>query len=331
MAFVPEFACGFEVGILPVNPSKIFYGVNSGKISSTVVHTGRYSASFNNVYAPVKFGVSPNRSNLDLTLWLWPYTTSTVQVRILMLDGKFVDIRRNTATNHWDFHIDDVLAVNGSVATVAGSWQHIQIRATIDVVGSFETRIDGIPDISFNGNTIPGANDTIEFWGVFPRTTASNYIDDVVHGQGGWPNDLRIDPLYPSADTATIEWNNLGGGDNYEDVDSAPPSIPYIYTDIDATDIYELDDWDDTDGMGNVIKDPIAVTNWTQVRKEDGTRDDKISFIQTDGANIAQSAMDSILTTYQNIDYLRLLTPSGGAWSKADIDGLEVGVEADMV
>jgi hypothetical protein len=326
MAFVPEFACGFEMGMMPVEAGRFEDSGSTATVSTSSPHTGLYKLVV--ATNPISVIRASAGDALDLSLWTSPNESYQMDITLEMADGGKVQLRRNHTTECWDLYVNNVLAASGSVATPGDAWQHIQIRATIAASGSYATKIDGQPDIGFSGDTLPVADDQITKVSLSGRSSS---WDDMVFGTGGWPNDLRIDPLYVTADTTDADWTPSTGTDHYACVDDVPPSADYVYTDVDGRDIYTLADWDDTDGGGNVIKEPVAVVTWVQVRKEDGSRDDKVRFLQASGASEVQSDYTSLLTSYQNLHHLRVEQPGGGAWDKAGVDALLVGIEADMV
>lgn len=313
--------------MMPVEAARFVNTTNNPTYATS--HTGNHGLKFfSGAFYVIR---SAAGSTLDLSVWCIPYDGSKPgRVSLYMADAGLVTLRYIQATRTWDLYVGAASVASGTVATTATAWQHLELRADIGASGTFATRIDGVDDIDYSGSLIPTASDEIERVGLVALGDYASW-DDFVFGEGGWPGDLRIDPLAVTADSGTPEWTPSTGSDNYACVDDVPPSADYVYTDVDARDLYTLADWDDTDGGGNVIKDPIAVTTWVQTRKEDGTRDDTVRFLQSDGATEVQSAYTSLLTSYQNLHHLRVVQPGGGAWDKAAIDSLLVGIEADIV
>ena len=330
MAFVPEFACGFEMGVLPLQAGKFSRGtaVGTAGVTSNYRHTGAYCLNLNNQWWAVVRETPGNA--VDLSVWWQPRTAANATGRIEFLAGGSVKLDvRWVSGGFWAAYLNGTtLLATGTVATAVNTHQHIQVRATIAAAGTVQTTIDGIPDIDYSGVLGAGDIDTVR---VRSSGAGLHYIDDLVFGTGGWPGDLRIDPLYASADTVTAEWLPVTPGDHYAMVEDAPPSADYVYTDADGRELYELTDWDDTDGAGTVVKDPLAVTLWAQVRKEDASLDDQFRLLQSDGANEVDSGYTSILASYEFYHLFRTATPTGGTWDKAAVDALRVGVEADLV
>lgn len=324
MAFTPEFACGFEMGVVPLRAGEITAVAASAVTSQP--HTGTYGCLLQTNHRVYVVRASPS-DTIDVGVWWRPASANgSGQIQLYRAGSVWVDLRYAVG-GHWDAYLDNALVASGTVLTALSNYQHVQLSVTLGTTGSIRTIIEGIPDIEYSGDLGAG---TLDALCVMCVGSGTHYVDDLVFGEGGWPGDLRIDPLVVDGDDA-VAWVPSGGGDNYADVDGIPPDAPYVYTDVDGRDLYTLADWDDTDGAGTVVKDPLAVTVWAQVRKEDASVDDQFRLLQSDGANEVDSGYGSILSSYEHHGFMRLAAPGGGLWSKAEVDALRVGIEADLV
>jgi len=329
MAFIPEFACGWEMGYVPKRPGK--FVVDSANVNCvTGGHTGTYCLELNNFFRSPYFYVIRDTPSAQVDVAVWArhiFDDGDARIHVLVDGSTRVELRYN-AGRHWDAYVSGSPVATGGVILVNNTWQHIQLRVTIAAEGSVQTRINGMADIDYSGNTGAGSINQV---GMMINSTgpeaSSLYCDDFVFGEGGWPGDLRIDPLIINADTATKEWTPSTGSDNYAVVDERPASTSdYVSTTADARDLYELAAWDDDGGS----KTPIGLTVWAYALKMDASFDDKLRLLQSDGANEAQSGYLSFLTPADCHFFFRVTDPAGGSWSKADLDDLKIGIEADM-
>jgi len=237
--------------------------------------------------------------------------------------GKVIYIRLNYT--HWDAYVDGVLVGTGTVILPA-AWHSIQFHLNVADAGTLQTKIEGISDIDYSGDTKPGASAVID--SVYLRMTGPGGApidhdrwDDFVIGYGGWPGDIWVDALYPNGDDV-VQWSRSAGADNYALVDEDPPSdADYVYTTTNGhKDVYTLEDWD---GTG---KTPLFVVQWCRAKK-DSAGSQQIKLVMDDGTE-SVSAAEDVLTSYRYVNRLLMAPPSGGAWTDAVIDGLKVGQEA---
>lgn len=328
MAFVMEFGTGFEYGAVPTRSGWFNVGANANyTVSATGVRTGSYALRVDGVV----YHQRATPSN-EIYLSIWAYPSSNDQACAISLHigaTAIIELRRSYPAGLWHAYVGGSKVADGAVATASLTLQHIQLHAIVaDSGGVIETIIDGIPDISYTGDTQPGASDQIDGVGM-GRSYWQSY-DDFCYGTGGWPGDIRFDAVLLDGDD-TVAWTPSTGTDNYALLDEVPPSsTDYVSTTVDASDLYTLAPWDDTDGSGNVVKDPIAVTLWASARKEDGNYNDQLQLRMSDGANTVQGGYETLLTSYEHRWLLRMAAPDGGEWTKAKIDDLLVGIDADM-
>jgi hypothetical protein len=344
MAFTMEFGTGFEMGRVVTRAGTVVASNSDHVIplvSSTIKHTGGYAFRVQTKQfrkAHVMF-YRPEASN-DIYVSVWGYYdeyASKYPFICFMVDGAKIAELRWDLGNYWDAYVNDVKVADGTVAVPLNTWQHIQIHFTCGASGVFETIIEGQEDISYSGNTQPGASDQVEAVGLGGDAVGTGgydfYCDDFCFGTGGWPGDVRFDPLYVDGDVAgECDWEPSAGSDHYALVDEVPPSsTDYIYARSDLGERLETPGtWDDTDGLGNVVKNPFAVVVWADVRKQDGNQDDRLSLVQSDGSNEVAQAAESLLTSYENRWYIREAAPDGGEWTTAKVNTLVIGLEADV-
>ncbi len=336
MAFTMEFGTGFEMGQVPIQAgvAENVYGVTS--IKSDNKHTGTYSIRIINAYNGCHYGFYRSTASNEVYMSFWinyMQHASLAPVIRFMVDETIIGYLRWDLDSYWDAYVNDVKVADGTVAVSPSTWVHIQIHYKCADVGVFETIIDGVPDITYNGDTKPSDSDlisSVRFAGT-ALSVDGYYLDDVAIGTGGWPGDIRFDAVLVDSDES-VAWSRSAGTDNYALVDERPPSsIDYVYAQADVSDRYGTPGtWDDTDGLGNVVKTPVAVIAWADARKQSGNSDDKLQLTQGDGVNEADGGYESLLTSYENRYFIRETAPDGGAWTKAKVNALVVGIDADM-
>jgi len=337
MAFTMEFGTGFEMGRLPIRAGSFYWSgspfISTSGVSLTSARTGSYCVRLGTSTLVRMVRPSPS-DEVYVSAWIQPnnYAKERSRIELWLDDDTYITLRHDFT--YWNAYVGDVLVASGAVATSVDVWQHVQIRVLLGGagVGLIETVVDGISDIAYSGDTAGGASQITEVAVRSQGVGVTTYLDDICFGEGGWPGDVRFDPVYVSSDVQD-DWEvEPALSDHYAVVDEVPPdSDDFVYTQIDASDRYGTPGtWDDTDGSGNVVKDPIAVTVWVDVRKQDGNTDDKVRLAIGDGVNTVTGEYESLLTSYENRWFTRLKAPDGGEWTKAKINALILGIDAQM-
>lgn len=246
MTFIMTNGTGFEPGSLDVIPAANRAGTVAIRSALPNPKTGNYYINMGGAATggSISFIISGSPTEYYLAAANYPdaYWTSNNAIRYEFItgDATITDLRWNSTTKCFDLYVNNVLASNGTIAVTQTAWNHIQIYAKIDAVaGIIQTKIDGILDIDFAGDTQPGASTAIAEIRVRKSTTGGGgYVDDVVIGTGGWPGEWRADAvLVPDSDDS-VTLVPSAGGDNYAMVDEVPPSdADYVYlrTEFDVT------------------------------------------------------------------------------------------------
>lgn len=320
------FGTGFEYGTIVMYSKS---GVEVPAIDSNP-HTGDYNLKVNGggsagwMDMPIITG-SLQGDELYLAFWANPYLNASndtgCRVRIYLADGQNINLQRRSS-DKWDAYRATTLIASGGFDTV-DTWHHVQIWAKIDdTVGRFVTKIDGVIDIDFTGDTQPAASDQIEGGRVrFEGKTADWRVDDVVYGTGDWMGDIRFDHLRPNADNS-VEWEPSSGVDNYAMVDETSPSdADYVRASGTANkDKYDLEAWT-SEG-----KSPVLIGHWARAQKEIADASQIILQID-DGSEASSNPMD-LTTAFSYYTAFFTDPPSGGVWDAATIDSLIMGYEA---
>lgn len=331
MAFVMEFGTGFEMGQMPTRAGVFTWA--GATVNTASPHSGTYSLSAGSLSQQWRVKCPAPAAEKYISVWVRAGSDRTGAWALQLLDADnniLVELERSGTNLHAFVGASQV--ATGTVDWDDLSYHHVQAHVVVGAEGRIETIIDGIPDIDYSGDTQPGAKADITYMlhNKPHNVTGGWRIDDFCFGTGGWPGDIRFDAVLLDGDD-TVAWTPSTGTDNYALLDEVPPSsTDYVSTTVDASDLYTLAPWDDTDGSGNVVKDPIAVTLWVDARKEDGNYNDLLRLNMQDGGNTVQGGYETLLTSYEHRWFQRLLAPDDGEWTKAKIDALLVGIDAEM-
>ena len=235
-------------------------------------------------------------------------------------------------------------AGSGSGVTSAGTsilstgvWYLIEIHVKIADSGNVDVKLDGNAEITYAGDTKPGAETTVDSIilnnGDFGGLSGSLEVlfDDIGLNDtaGGvddsWCGDGRIIVIKPNGDTATLDLTPSAAVDHYTLVDDIPADGDTTYVEgsvDDEEDIYDLE----ACGLGDVIITRI----WTEARAKDTASSGKnVALITKASGGAEVSGGDVALAGSYTVKVLgaeELVNPvDSAAWEVADIDALQGG------
>lgn len=328
MTYTPVWGTGLEMGSIELE-NLVYSGTVA--LETTTVHTGGYSMRMFGAYKPaavVTLSFSPivgNQSEIYLSAWV--YANVYLGIYAVTGDGYNVGVYRD-GTN-WDAYVNSVKVADGSVSIANGEWHLLEMYVKVDNSGAIQTKIDGIADIDYSGDTQPGTSAdsyAIRFnlaGDITKQPTA--YIDDITIATGGWIGDVRYGAaLVPTADTAVKWWEPSTGTDNYALLDELPPSDTDNVSSGSpgSKDLYEMADW-----TGDPTFEIQFIVDWVRAKK-DVAGDQQIRSVIKSGATESSGGSIDLSTTYQY--YGRILTTdpdTSAAWEDAGIDALLAGQE----
>ena len=342
MAFTFEFGTGFEYGQVPIHASRLENGVDVGysslqAIQTVTPHTGVYAMTIwsnaSGIPCEWRFVRTVAGSEIYVGVWFRQgafVSAETARIRIYVGANVICDIRRPRNGTMFDAYVGAGLVASGTVGTIPADWHHIQLHVLSHAVnGIIETRIDGVPDITYNGAV--GGGDITKVAFMNSSNTSTIDIDDLSIGTGDWPGDIRYE-LLPVNSDVSVAWTRSAGAVNWDLVDERPAStVDYVYASTDVSDRYGTPGtWDETDGLGTIVKDPIAVVAWANLHKVDGNLDDKIQLTMGDGVDEIVGGYQSLLTSREQRWYLSEVAPDAGAWTTVDVNALILGIDSDI-
>lgn len=325
---------GFEVGSLA--PFSGNNGGNGRSLESSVVHTGNYAIRTVGGGARYSYwsteDVEEGHKEMYCSVWMYLGGVSTqngYKLEFETSNGDYVGIQLPASGDSlWDGYVDGGKVSDGGLdqIMIAGIWTLMELYVKIDdTVGRIVSKYNGVIDVDFTGDTEPATDSEIVAVRTWNGDSTSRF-DDYAIAVDDWCGDIRIGRMVPEGDIEG-EWEPsvAGTGSNYARVDERPPSdADYNRASGTAqTDKYLLSDFD-SEGMT-----PMFVTSWARARKE-SSQDSKFKFIADDLTTEDINTGTALTTSALYYSKVYNETPTGGAWTGADLDNLTVGVESEL-
>jgi len=299
--------------------------------STEEAHTGSYSLKLRSRNW-IRFAVDGTPDNIAIGAWVHLAGQHNVDrasdIYIQLPNTKYVEFRWDGTNHTYDAYVDGGKVADGSVSpTDYTDWFNVQLYIYIDGSGFLRSRLDGVSDIDYSGNTIPATSSAAIQYLYFQKYNTDNsfyklYIDDVVWGTDDWTGTCQVSYLVPNGDTAVDDWT-ASAGDSYSCVDEVPTSTSdYIYADTngDETEL-DLTDWS---GAGKQI---LGVNAIAWARQDTATGEQLELGVDSNGTDDTDTKQ--MVDAWTGYTYFLANNPDdSAAWEDADIDALKVRVEA---
>lgn len=217
---------------------------------------------------------------------------------------------------------------------IANTWYFIELKIVFGVTGSLELRIEGMTIGSATSvdtkGTIGGAGFThINYYSGY---NDYHYFDDIYVCDGtGATNNTFLGPssvytLFPNAAGTTTNMTPVGAASNWDCVNenNYDSNTTYVQTSaVNQIDYYNVSNLGVSPANVYGVKVGSISCKGTY-----GTRTmrNKIKL----GASVVDGATSDpqIYLNYRKMEELLETKPGGGAWTAADVDALEVGIES---
>jgi hypothetical protein len=274
----------------------------------------------------VRYAVSGTPDNASIGLWVDPAeqwnNDNGFSIELLLSTSEIIEIRWDGTNHIFDAWVDGVKVADGSEAP-ANEYFHVQFYAFIDNSGFIRTKIDGVLDINYSGDTLPaGATAQITHVYLTVNFSGNVYWDDFVLATGDYTGDIRVDYIAPTADTAQDDWT-ASAGDSFSCIDEVPRSTAdYIYTQTNghATEL-DLGAWTETN------KTPVLVDAMGAAQQDAATGESLKVGVDSNG--IDDTTEYALSTAWKYYHHYMAQDPDGpGAWDDAAIEALKYRVEA---
>lgn len=329
MAFVPDHGTGLETGSVEQILST---DRNQAYVIAGAAHSGAYGlhldSNYPSTYGWARWAVSGGPADLYFSAWVYPDGDYPLYIEFYVDSGHYVGIRHDGS--YWDAYVNGSKVADGALNHTKLTWHLVELHVIISDTGTIETRIDGVADLSYSGDTQPGATTAITYVRVYQYVTgishyADSYLDDIVFGTGEWAGDVRFNAaLVPSADTTDKDWTPSTGTDNYALVDEVPPSdTDYVSSEtVGNLDLYELSDWTPPGSDYDIL----FINDWMRANAD--TVGAEVRSVITSGSTTSNGDAESLTTTATY--FLRMLTTdpnTSAAWTATAINDLQIGQE----
>ncbi len=201
---------------------------------------------------------------------------------------------------------------------------HIKID---DSTGKVEIKKDGVLLFTFEGDTKPGSDTTIDnvvFANPNNLIGSYSYWDDLVvcditgSYMNSWTGGLKVEALRPAGAGNYSQWTP-SSGNNWECVDETPPSM---------TDHVEskTTGHKDSYSMSDITLDAVSVKAVVSRYWGEGGGQIK-SLLRIGSTDYVGSAID-VPGSFSYVDTIRYVSPAtSAAFTKAELNGLESGME----
>ena len=225
-----------------------------------------------------------------------------------------------------------------SNALVQGAWNYIELQYfTNNTTGTVILNINGEEGINATGldtETTGFPDGPSALWlGNVNNTSTDVYFDDVIvmdnlgGKNDGFLGEVRIETIYPTADTAQADFTPQGAGDNYVEVDDGDtgPDADTTYNESSTVGHKDLFT------MGNLATANISAVHAVQsvnlVRKDDAGARTSRNLVKT-GTTTDNGESTALVETYTYaLDVLELDPDTATDWTESGVNGVEVGYE----
>ncbi len=306
-------------------------------VTATQKRTGNYSYRFDNGNYATK-----NVSNLsEIYLRFGFYISETnahrITVRFRNSTTILLHITQNVSSNKLEAYVNNVLVATGPNIYNTGQWNLVEVYIKIDDSGNIQTKLNGLSDINYSGDTKPGSDTYVDNL-YFINDTGSGggpWIDDLaLNDTGGgsdnsWCGDGHIEILNPITG-GTYAWTGSDGDsvDNYALIDDIPPNSDTDYIKSSTATQQDIHTLSDFTGAGKI---PVRV--WAECRAKDNDATSgqiKLGF-KTDGTVYLSASARTLSGNYARVigDDAKVNPFDSGAWEDADLDAIQFVVECE--
>lgn len=239
-----------------------------------------------------------------------------------------VSIRRNFTSGYLEAYRGATLIDTGSIVLSLNTTYLIEVHIKIaDAGGRVETKVDGIADIDFTGDTKPDANtqfDQVRLGYVSSTVYCYAYFDNFIMDDAGWIGDTKIQAVVPTGAGNTTGWTPSAGA-NYECVDEIPAS-DVDYVSINSNDVV------DTYAAGNMagtIGSVKCVQIQSRARTDGAPTPTNLKLAVRSGGTDYFSGDNAVPATEKSLWNLWENNPAdAAAWEESDVNNIEIGIKS---
>lgn len=235
----------------------------------------------------------------------------------------------------WNNGVGGFLQMGSDSATTLatdGTWYRIDVYCGNTNPGPYEVRINGVSEISGNGNIRAANCGAFQVGKVNNRNgnTVDFYYDDIVVDDTAYPSNYTVLRLDPAGDGTYTTWTiGAGAGADWQNVDEVPHDSNTTYLlstlTIGNASTVTLETLASAGYVSGSIQAVLA--NWYTTRDAGGTA--KVRFRFRSGATEVDTGADLSMgaSTYYSSTMLLTTDPAtSAAWTVAGVNAVEIGV-----
>jgi hypothetical protein len=220
-----------------------------------------------------------------------------------------------------------VLVGTGTHTLVNDTLYHIQVHVTIaNAGGVLDVKLDDNVEITFVGDTQPGADTTVTRYRW--TSVSTSYFDSLtINNTTGaidntWPGILRFQRMLPTGPGNYVNnWSRNTGANNWDAVDEVPHDSDTTYLFTTTANLYESFSMADHTLTNAVFK---ALLTAAIAKKDSGTVQLALGIRDNDNSTDYFGANSTLGTSYGVVEERRTVDPSTGvAWVAAGLNATE--------
>jgi hypothetical protein len=215
----------------------------------------------------------------------------------------------------------------GTHTLVNDTLYHIQVHVTIaNAGGVLDVKLDDNVEITFVGDTQPGADTTVTRYRW--TSVSTSYFDSLtINNTTGaidntWPGILRFQRMLPTGPGNYVNnWSRNTGANNWDAVDEVPHDSDTTYLFTTTANLYESFSMADHTLTNAVFK---ALLTAAIAKKDSGTVQLALGIRDNDNSTDYFGANSTLGTSYGVVEERRTVDPSTGvAWVAAGLNATE--------
>lgn len=237
-----------------------------------------------------------------------------------------VKFYKNATTNYISAYVDSSLVQIGTIPFNTNSVYLFEFYIYIDdVAGRITTKINGITDIDFTGDTKPSTQTTISQTQLIGGFVGVGYFDNFILDDADWIGDTKIQAIYPTGAGTTTAWTPSAGS-NYACVDEIPP----VDTDWVETNTINLTDTYATSNLTGTIDNIKCVQVQARSIKEGAPTPLNVDLVVRSGGTDYPSSDKAVQSTFYMGEFAIWETDpaTAAAWTESGVNAAEIGIKS---
>jgi hypothetical protein len=269
-------------------------------------------------------GVAVRFTTLGNSSFLRFYDGATLGMNVrLTINGELAVYRGTT-----------LIATTSGLGIQIATWYYVEFKVLCHAsAGSYELRVGEETVLSATGvNTQVGSNAYHTTFQLAQYTVdAPTQFDDTycLDGSGSVNNDflgnMRVNAIYPNADTVAKAWTRSAGSDNYVLVDEVVCDDDTTYVESETTDQKDLYEYSPLSGVVSAIK---GIQINTICRETDAESFDLVTVVKSGSTESDNSPQAIGSTNYVVKRRIVELDPDTGlAWTVSGVNAVQAGIK----